>query len=1151
MTNTVLVIGGGIAGIQASLDLAEAGIHVILAEKDPSIGGKMAALDKNFPTLDCSICIEAPKMSEVIQHPNIEVRSMTEVIGATGEAGDFTVRLRERARYVTDECTRCGECALVCPNILPNEFDHGVGFRKGIYSPFQQAEPGAYVIDMDECLNRPPNYIPCERCVEACLPKCIDFAMKPFREYEEKVGSIIVATGFDLLDPGLLEEYGYGVHPDILTSMEFERMLNSSGPTGGHILRPGNHEEPRSLLFILCVGSRDQRLCPYCSRVCCMYSIKEAIQAIDHGISNVTILYMDIRAYGKGFDEFQQRSVEEGVRFVRGRPARIDISGERPRVHYENTDQGKRVEEEFDLVVLAPALLPSRGTNELAASLGIDVDHDGFIRTMDTQGFKIRTSLPGIYACGSASGPKDIPDSVTEASAAAAAAMTHIQERHWPVEEFEETIDPWSEPSIGVFVCDCGSNIAKVVDVPEIVKYANTLDNVVHAEELMFACAGTTQAEMSEVIRDKGINRLVVAACSPKTHNPTFQRVCMRSGLNKYLLEMSNIRNHDSWVHKKYPEEATMKAKDMVRMTVEKAKLLTPLKEVELPVVQKVLVVGGGIAGMAAATNLGSQGFETHLVERTQHLGGILRNIHRLAPSGMSSQTLVKRMEQELISSGVHLHMGSTVEIVSGAVGNFHVQLKGATHQSLDVGAIVLAYGGEPYTPRGLGYGADPHVITNLELDERIQNNEWKIKGLSGKRDGEEHAENITFLSCVGSRTEGRGCSRYCCQSMIHQAIALRELGKRVTVLHKDIRTFSRHAEEMYHYACSKGVMFIQYPQDHDPERDIIFQKGRVIVMDEFLGEHIAVPTDLLVLVTALHPPDDHGTAEMLKVSRTEDDFLLELHPKLAPVEAAVHGVFLAGAVRGPLSADEAITQGLGAASKASDLLAKGLVVKEPLTASINPDVCTGCHLCAKVCPYNAIEGELKQPHRVMEASCTGCGTCAGECPFGAITMPGFTDEQILRQIDAALDVSPGDKVMVFTCNWCSYAGADQAGIAKIQYPPSSRIIRTMCSGRISRTFIERAFEKGAGGVLITGCRLTDKGSDCHYNRANVETLKRFEKWQRWIQGKGIDQERLQLQWVSASEGKVLAKKLEEMDEMLLRKKQSNEHDEMAAVGGV
>ncbi len=1116
LIETVIVIGGGIAGIQTSLDLAEAGVHVILVEKQSSIGGKMAALDKNFPTLDCSICIEAPKMSEVMKHPNIDVRTMTEVIQVDGEVGNFAVKLKEKARYINDECTRCGECSLACPQILPNEFDYGIGYRKGIYTSFQQSEPGAYVIDMDVCLNNPPNYIPCNRCVDACLPKCIDFDAKPSKEYEEKAKSIIVATGFDLLNPALLKEYGYGTHPDVLTSIEYERILNSAGPTTGVIVRPSTLEKPESILFIQCVGSRDQRLCPYCSRVCCMYTSKEAIQSIDHGIKNVTILYIDIRAFGKGFDEFYQRSIEEGVRYIRGRPAKIDTSNDKLIITYENTNEMKIEKEEFDLVVLASALLPSKGTADLAEVLKLELDSDGFIKTNETQELQVGTTRPGIYVCGCSSGPKDIPDSVTEASAAAAAAMTHIDSRFWPKEEFEETISPDGDPKIGVFVCDCGSNIAGVADVPDIVKYAEKLDGVVHSEELMFACAGTTQASISEVVKEKGINRLVIAACSPKTHNPTFQRVCMHAGLNKYLLEMSNIRNLNTWVHKKNPVEATEKSKDMVRMAVEKAKLLTPLKEIELPIVKRALVVGGGIAGIVAATNLSQQGFETHLVETTKSLGGMLKKIDKLAPSGTSAKVLLEKLTQDLESSGAHIHLNTTVETISGTVGNFHTHLTDGS--SLDVGAIILSYGSNAYIPSAFGYKEKSNVITNIELEENLETRKEK---------------NITFLSCVGSRSESIGCSRYCCQNMIYQAIRLRDLGKNVTVLYKDIRTFSRHAEEMYYEACKRGVLFIQYPDSYNPEKDVIFKDEKIIIKDELLGEKVAIPTDLLVLVLGLHPPKDHSVADLLKISKTEDDFLLELHPKLAPLEAAVHGVFLAGTVRGPVLADEAVSQGLGAAAKAVDLMAKGRVIKEPFCANINPTVCTGCHLCAKVCPYNAIEGEVKEPHQVIEAACVSCGTCAGECPVGAITMPGFTDEQILRQIDAALLDQAEKKIIVFTCNWCSYAGADQAGIAKIQYPSSSRIIRTMCSGRISRKFIERAFEKGAGAVLMTGCRLTEKGSDCHYNYANVQTRKRFEKWKKWVKQKGIDPKRLQLQWVSASEGKILAQKLNEMEEVL------------------
>jgi len=411
-----MVIGGGIAGIQASLDLANAGCKVVLVEKSPAIGGKMAALDKNFPTLDCSICIEAPKMSEVVQHDNIEILTLAEVVDIKGVEGDFDITLLLKPRFVTDQCTRCDDCVQVCPQVTVNEFDVGMGARKAVYTPYAQAEPGAYVIDMERCLNDPPNYVPCVRCIEACAPDCIDFDMKE-EEVTRKAASVVVTTGFDLLDSTLLPELGYGKHPDILTSLEFERLLNAAGPSSGEIIKPSNGKEPENILFVLCVGSRDQRFQRYCSRVCCMYSTKEAIQAVDHGIKHTTILYMDIRAYGKGFDGFYDRSRKEGVEYIRGRPAEIRPNGEGLVARFEDTEAGVIREESFDMVVLASAILPSDGTETLADTLGIEVGDDGFFVARHEGNGMLASSRPGIYVAGCASGPKDIPDSVAESGA--------------------------------------------------------------------------------------------------------------------------------------------------------------------------------------------------------------------------------------------------------------------------------------------------------------------------------------------------------------------------------------------------------------------------------------------------------------------------------------------------------------------------------------------------------------------------------------------------------------------------------------------------------------------------------------------------------------------------------------------------------------
>lgn len=1122
MSGTVMVVGGGIAGIQAALDLADAGAQVTLVERAPTIGGVMAVLDKNFPTLDCSICIEAPKMSEVDLHPNIEILSLSEVAEVNGRVGSFRVKIRQRARYVTDACTRCGDCSQACPVALANEYDSGMASRKAIYTPIPQSVPGAYVIDMDQCMNQPPNYIPCNRCVEACGPGAIDLLMADTKTIEREVASIIVAVGYDSFDPRRLQEYSYGDHPDVLTALEFERLINSAGPTGGEILRPSDGSHPDKILFVLCVGSRDTRFFHYCSRFCCMYSIKHAYQALDHGVPDVTVLFMDVRAYGKGFDGFWQRTEELGARFVRGRPARIYPNGSGVRVDYEDTDRAELLHEDFDLVVLANAVTPPDGLVDLAQVLGIELDGDGFIRSLESEGGLVVTSRDGIYAAGCASGPKDIPDSVAEGSGAAALAISHISEKAWPEPPEIEPLEDVDNPRVGVFVCHCGSNIAGVVDVEQVVEYARSLPDVVYTADQMFSCAGNTQAEIEEAIREQDINRVVIAACSPKTHESIFRGVLARAGLNPFLLEMSNIRNMDSWVHKFDKRAATVKAQDMVAMSVEKARRLVPLEVTQLPLTQSALVVGGGIAGMTAATALARQGFETHLVEREQSLGGVLRELDQLAPGSIQAADLLDARRVDLEQSGVQVHLGTEIKEISGIVGSYQAMLSNGQH--LEVGAVVVATGAEPYAPTEFDCEESPQVITNLELDRRL-------------RGGEIDEQRITFIGCIGSRSEGIGCSRYCCTSMIGQALRLRRLGKKVRVLYKDIRTYSRQAEELYEQAMRAGVQFFRFDPNLPPEEAIHYGDGYVDLYDTLLGAQVRIPTDLLVLVVGLRPAGGE-LAEQLKLARSEDGFLMELHPKLGPAETATQGIYLAGASQGAKDVRESMAQALAASGKTCALLSRGVIEKEPLTAKVDLDLCIGCMRCVKVCPFGAIEatGPVKEGRvRILEAACMGCGTCAAECNFQAIEMPYFTHDQIMAQVDAALADRPEEKCIVFTCNWCSYAGADLAGIEKRQYPTSALIIRTMCSARFEEAFVERAFEKGAGAVLITGCRLTDTGSDCHYNYANRLTAKRFKHWQRKYERKGIDPERLQLQWVSAAEGKEFAAKIQEMDDVIKR----------------
>jgi heterodisulfide reductase subunit A len=564
-------------------------------------------------------------------------------------------------------------------------------------------------------------------------------------------------------------------------------------------------------------------------------------------------------------------------------------------------------------------------------------------------------------------------------------------------------------------------------------------------------------------------------------------------------------------------------------MGVEKARHLRPLITLEQPMIQAALVVGGGVAGMAAAANLARQGYDTHLVEQGSELGGTLKDLSHLWPDGGEAAALLQQLRDDVQDAGVLVYLNASVDMIGGHIGDFWARL--TSGQELRAGAVVLATGAEPYKPSEFGYGEDKRVITNLDLER----NPTIVDG-----------DRVTFVGCVGSRADGLGCSRFCCQSMIGQELELRRQGKQVRVAYRDIRTFSRHAEELYEQAMREGVQFFRYDPEKAP-RDAISFNGTLTFHDHLLDRDVDLPTDQLVLTVGM-VPRDQSIAEQLKVARSEDGFLLERHPKLGPAEAGSPGIFLAGAAQAPKDVRDSLAQGLAAAAKAGLLLARDVIEKEPIVSRIAADPCSGCGLCVRVCPFGAIEmtepldGKPRGIAQTIEAACEGCGTCAAACNFDAIEMPYFTDVQIMAQIDAALVEDPGDKVVTFACNWCSYAGADQAGIEKIQYPTSARIIRTMCSGRLSEKFVSHAFQQGAGAVLVTGCRI----GDCHYINANHQTLKRFELWKKKFARQGIENRRLQLQWISASQGKEFAAKMREMHAVIQEYSQAGAEGEGA-----
>jgi len=723
----VLVVGGGIAGMQAALDVAAAGLPVTLVEEGPAIGGLMAQLDKTFPTNDCAMCILSPRMLEVARHPLIEILTLTRLTNLSGEAGDFTAHLSRRPRYVdVDKCSGCGECTRVCPARLPDPYNLGLSRAKAIHVPFPQAVPQAAYLEPEAC--RVFRGKPCEACLKVCPAGAIDL-----HQTEEvlvrRVGAVILAPGSRPFDARGKAEYGYGRYPNVVTSPEFERLLSATGPCAGHVRRPSDGTEPRRIAWIQCVGSRDASLGrEYCSYVCCMYAAKQAIIAREHDPRvEPTIFFIDFRAQGKGFDRYYERAREtHGVRFLRSMVSRVTQD---PRTHnleitYVGED-GDLHTEEFDLVVLSVGLGPHPAAAKLAEVCGIETDKYGFVKHPPFQ--MVSTSREGIFTCGAYQSPKDISETAGQASAAAAAAAALLAEAQTgllPKAEYPpEREVSQEEPRLGVFICHCGINIAGVVDVVAVTDYARTLPHVVHAEHYTFACATDSLDKMRAVIEEQQLNRVVVASCSPRTHEPLFQENLRKSGLNKYLLEMANIRDQDSWVHQNNPAGATEKAKELVKMAAARAAELEPLKEFPVPVTQSALVVGNGLAALTAALTIADAGYQVHLaaLEDRVAFGGLARKQH-YSLEGHQYRPYIEHLAARAEGHPrIRWWPNSRVTSFSGYVGNFRSTLEyPGESRELRYGVAIIATGGVEYQPREYLYGRHPRVLTQMELENRL-----------------------------------------------------------------------------------------------------------------------------------------------------------------------------------------------------------------------------------------------------------------------------------------------------------------------------------------------------------------------------------------------------------------------------------------------
>ena len=843
----------------------------------------------------------------------------------------------------------------------------------------------------------------CYQCVKACLPEAVTFETHQMKDetLELEIGSVVLATGFDAFDPTVFSTYQYSKFPNVVSAMEFERILSASGPYQGHMVRPSDHKEPKKVAWLQCVGSRDINTCDksYCSAVCCMYAIKEAVIAKEHagGDLDPTIFFMDMRTYGKDFEKYYNRAQDIGVRFVRSRIHTIypEANGDLT-LKYVSED-GATQSETFDMVVLSVGLAPPAGFKELAERLEVELNEEGFVKSSSFS--PVATSRPGIYACGAIGEPKDIPLSVMEASAAASGAATGLSSARFTrtktIEYPPEREVADEAPRIGVFVCHCGINIGGVVDVPSVAEYAKGLPFVEFADDNLFTCSQDTQGKIKDAIVEHSLNRVVVASCSPRTHEPMFRETLQQAGLNKYLFEMANIRDHNSWVHQAEPEKATRKAYDLVRGAVAKAALLEPMHQTPMSLTKEAVVVGGGVAGMNAALALSEQGYPVHLVEKTDALGGNARLLNTTW-MGEDIQTYVDSLEAQVKSDPlIKVYMNTEVAGGSGFLGNFVTELKTPDGPvSVEHGAVVVATGGHPHEPQEYLYGDHAKVLTTLEMDG----------ALAAKSDIVKNAQTAVFIQCVGSREPDRPwCSKLCCTHSVESALKIKELNPeaKVYILYRDIRTYG-FREKLYKEARSKGIIFIRYDLDHKPQVEAAGDdKVSVTVNDHVLGLPVTIEADVLTLATAILPNEAPEVMEAFKVQANADGFFLEAHMKLRPVDFATEGMFLAGMAHYPKPIEESIAQARAAAARALTILAKDTISVGGIVAVVSPEKCAVCLTCVRTCPFN-VPKIGPEGHAVIEAAiCQGCGACVSECPGKAITLQHFTDEQILAKAEA------------------------------------------------------------------------------------------------------------------------------------------------------
>ena len=998
---SVLVIGAGVGGIRAAFDLAESGFKVYLVDRSPGLGGTIAQLDKWFPDNQCEMCKLLPVFSRDecsqfclrrdIAHPNIELIPKTEVEKLEGKAGNFEVSLKTESRWVkSDRCTACGLCVEVCPVEVPDEFNEGLQTRKAVYVRNPQAIPNVYTIDREHCTR-------CGKCVEICPTNAIDLDL-PDESRKFDAGAIIVSSGFEEFDSTQMGQYGFGHYANVLNNIQLERLLASGGSSGGKLIRPSDGKVPQKVAFLQCVGSRDMKR-NYCSAACCMYALKEAILIKEqYPETEVTIFYMDMRAFGKGYHRYYLKAKDLGVKFTRCRISRVRENPQTKNLFVlARAEDGTSISSEFDLMVLSVGQCPSPHTVELSQILCVSLNQWGFMQSQDF--WQVKTDKEGIYACGSAAAPADISETVIQASAAACEASVLLSSaRNQLVAERAKPEEPRAsdeEAKVAVFVCQCGEEIGSVVDIEQVVAFAQSLTGVVHVESVPYLCLPETLDEVKQTITKSGANRVILAACAPYHYQRLFDQAMQEVGLDSSLWQLVNFREQIAWVHKDSQALATEKAQRVLAMAVERLKVQEPLTVSSVSVNKQGLVVGGGISGLISALGLAEQGFEVHLMENSADLGGHTKNVQYILGNDNPQAFVNGIIEKVKANPQIHLHLETAVIEMTGHAGNFKTKVKtGEEVTSIEHGAVIIATGAEEYQPTEYQYGQDDRIITQKELQKRL------AEGTLAK------PSTVVMIQCVGSRDSDHPyCNRTCCSEAIVNALKIKEQSPEteVLILNRDIMTYG-FKEEYYTQAREAGVLFIRYELDAEPRVTIEDRAMVVEVDDPALPGKLEIEADLLVLSTGIVAGDNQQLAELFSLELTEDGFFKEVDTKFRPVDSIIDGIFVCGLANAPRYLDEEITQAQATAQRAASILARERLESGGIVSEVNVRKCSGCGLCVTTCPYNARWIDEEQKVAVVEeALCQGCGVCVALCPNSAAKLRGLKEKQVFSMIEAAL----------------------------------------------------------------------------------------------------------------------------------------------------